>query len=380
MVTLFTGATGFLGSHLLARSLLLGQRSVALVRRAPDIERQRIRLALQATDFPEAAELVDTVRLVQIDLSAARLGLDNSTFLALAAEVEAIWHCAADIEILGKPDRLNRTNVIGTRTMRSLADATGQDSHFIYVSTAFVAGARMEGIVKEDDLDDSLGFLSPYEETKYTAEKETREWAERTGRRLTVFRPSLLLTHRRPIPGGPTNTGATAGTRLSELARIDPSVVTGRPLQGGRAVVRLPGREDALINILQVECAADIMISAAARKSPAHIESFHVVHPRETEVRRLASAMMARCPWLDVRIAPDHRGDSPLERMLIEEGAGILAYTHVRRTYDRSRITAAVRIPDPPAIDDAYLRASLGQDPDEECDTAAIPGGLSASW
>src|SRR5205823_4970004 len=154
MAIIFTGATGFLGSHLLARFLLSGSEAVALVRRPPETERARLRVALSGTDHPLAAELVDNVRLVQVSLSSPRLGLPQDEFLRLASEVESIWHCAANIELTANPTALHHVNVMGTRTMLTLADAAGEQARFVHVSTAFVAGGRLDGVVGESDLED----------------------------------------------------------------------------------------------------------------------------------------------------------------------------------------------------------------------------------
>src|SRR2546423_11866688 len=123
MAIIFTGATGFLGSHLLVRFLLSGSEAVALVRRPPETERARLRVALSGTDHPLAAELVDNGRLVQVSLSSPRLGLPQDEFLRLASEGESIWHCAANIELTPNPTALHPVHAPRNRTRLTPADA-----------------------------------------------------------------------------------------------------------------------------------------------------------------------------------------------------------------------------------------------------------------
>lgn len=361
--TVMTGATGFLGSHLLARLLQSDatERVVCLVRQEPPVGSARLRSALRATGVPVPDGRAERIVPVRADLTHPQLGLDRGTYEDLAGRTSAVWHAAADIRLEAGPAELDRVNVDGTRHILDFAAASAHRPRVLHVSTAYVAGRRRHGHVAEGELDGSEGFLTEYERSKFRAEELIRECAARSGTRVTVFRPSVLCDDRPARPGGPYGPHTVLAARLARFGHwlSGPTAARLGLSSGGVTVAHVPGDPEARLNVLPVQSAADTMTHLAHRQEADGVTTYHVVHPHETPVQSLLDAMTYHAPWLRVRITPEggvQQGE--LEDLLIRQSAGVAAYARLHRTYDRS-LSTALAAPEPPALDSAYLRASF---------------------
>jgi amino acid adenylation domain-containing protein/thioester reductase-like protein len=188
---LLTGATGFLGIHLL-RELLTdpGVRVQCLVR-AANAAQARERVIGTARRY--GAGPLDLGRVVPLagDLAQPGLGLSPVVFAELARTVDVIHHAGAQVNFIYPYEDLRPANVAGTRELIRLAGLTrGIPLHYVS-STAVLAGFGAAGVraVTEDtplDHADQLGM--GYIETKFVAEELLRN-AARAGLPVTVYRP-----------------------------------------------------------------------------------------------------------------------------------------------------------------------------------------------
>ncbi|MFI8967020.1 SDR family oxidoreductase [Streptomyces sp. NPDC053493] len=363
-----SGATGFLGCHLLPRLLGDGHTVIALARRTPQ---QAVGRLHGAAEFANASEAITAalaagqLRLVQADLEQDLLGLDSAVFHQLAGEVDEVWHCAATTDMHAPLEQVVRVNVEGTRRMLALAAAGSRVPRFVHISTAFVAGDRREGVVAEEDLDSSYGFVTPYEESKYLAEVLVRSWAT-NGRRALVLRPSTLLTDRPPAARGPRGSHAGLRWALGRLAARGPQYVTERfgaqPDAHGRIPLRFPGRPDGLHNVAPVDYAADSVVRLAREDTDPGTVTCHVVHPVDTPVGMWVEAIAAQAPWVRAEIVEHSFAPSDLEQHLVSLHPGGHRFGLHRRRYERTaldRAEARDGIARPAAPDAAFLRAAL---------------------
>ena len=151
-----TGGTGFIGGRVAARLRERGDEVVALVR-SPD----------------KAARLRELgCELVQGDLSdtaAIRRGLEGA---------DACVHAAAIYKVgIPKKDRgpMFESNVRGTENVLDGAIEAGV-GRIVYVSTVGVFGNTNEQVVDESyQRDESEGFLSCYDETKYRSHQIAKD-------------------------------------------------------------------------------------------------------------------------------------------------------------------------------------------------------------
>lgn len=187
-----TGATGFIGTRLV-RELLSRHEAITILTRAGGADPvDRIARALHAVGTPEA-RLTERLRVVEIELSRPDLGLSASAFREPADGLDAVWHCAGDIDLEASLAKVRAVDVEGTRNVLALAAAGRRNPLFCHISTAFVAAARRTGVVYEDDLDGSWGFENAYEQSKYEAELLVHSWAIAHRRPAVVLRPGTLV-------------------------------------------------------------------------------------------------------------------------------------------------------------------------------------------
>lgn len=373
-----TGATGFLGLRLLRR-LLGAHRSLTVLTHAGSEDAlHRITRFFELTGAPEAftAGLPGRLRVVETDLARPRLGLSERTFHELADGIGAIWHSAGSINLEGDLPELRRTNVEGTRHVLELAAASRRRPVVHHVSTAFVAGARREGVVYEDELDDARGFENAYERSKYEAELLVHAWSRAHGRPALVLRPSILVTGLPPHPELPSHPLLVIARILRDAQRTaDPGgpgaalCVTDSPGGGPdhdrtapehaagprdgspgppdrgpllrdpavRPRVRTVGHPHGRLNLLQVEHAAEVMVRLAGLTPSGGVDTYHVVHDRDVPVPTVVTLLERLVPLSIDLVAAKPDDPSALEALL-DFYPGMTPYLAHRRRYDDTRV------------------------------------------
>lgn len=189
---LLTGATGFLGSHLLTDALQHTDAQLfCLVRAADEMDAMaRIERTLRGYQRwrPEFAH-----RIVPVpgDLAAPRLGLSPQRFDALAAEVDLIHHCGGQVSFAQPYADLKPANVCGTVEVLRLA-CLHRPTPVQFVSTLGVYPLHLPGIVTEDTVPDQPEHLDRgYEQTKWVADTLVRA-ARAAGLPVSVHRPARV--------------------------------------------------------------------------------------------------------------------------------------------------------------------------------------------
>ncbi len=373
MSVLLTGATGFLGCRILRELLARGEEVTVLGRGAPDDVRARVEAAVTWLDAPPlGADALAGVRYVSGDLTQPGLGLAPGDRARVTQDLSAVWHCAAMIALEGDPAALHHANVIGTRGLLELADEA-PEARVLFASTAYVAGRRRTGHIRESDLRDQDGFQTLYEESKYTAERLLHAWARERDRDVTVFRPSLLVTDR-PVPEGlpeqPTDVavrliGNFMSGRMAEQDAMRALLSGPRGADARQPEIlqyRVEGDPEATLNLLQADYAAHAMVLAASRDEPAPgVRTLHVTHPESVKMSTVTTALQTRFPGLMIRFTPELSHPTTLERLLAKHGTRLLTFSAHRRTYDRSNLLADIGgLPDPDPVDLDYLVRAFG--------------------
>ncbi|MER8257408.1 amino acid adenylation domain-containing protein [Streptomyces albidoflavus] len=183
---LLTGATGFIGAHLLHLLLTRTRAHVHCLVRAGDDAAARERLR-EAHDWYLPEEPLraweDRVSVHAADLGRPSFGLTEETLDGLRRRTDAVYHLASDTRLFGDRDSFERQNVAPVRDLIRLA-ATGRPKDLHYMSTLAVCGAGgPDGTVifSEDSLNVGQSFLNEYERSKYRAEQLVREFADGGG-------------------------------------------------------------------------------------------------------------------------------------------------------------------------------------------------------
>jgi len=148
MRALVTGASGFTGSHLVAKLLERGDRVTAFVRKTTDLSRLQ----------------TDAIELVYGDVTH-REALDRAM-----TGVDVVFHLAAYVE-LGIVDdaKMQRVNVEGTRILLDVA-ASKDVAKVLYCSTIGIFGDTQGKVINETFVRTQKDFSSGYDRTKYQAQ------------------------------------------------------------------------------------------------------------------------------------------------------------------------------------------------------------------
>lgn len=178
MTTFVTGATGFIGRHL-----------VPLLR----ARHGTVRCLVRATSDRRLLEAagVDLVEGDICQVEAVRAGLEGCDRVVHLANLYSLWE--AD------PGVYRRINVDGTRVVLEAALEAGVD-HFVHVSTVAVFGRPLRLPFTEESTP-AATLPSEYARTKREGDRLARQMAAR-GLPLTVLYPAAVLG-----PGDPKTTG-----------------------------------------------------------------------------------------------------------------------------------------------------------------------------
>jgi NAD(P)-dependent dehydrogenase (short-subunit alcohol dehydrogenase family) len=244
-----TGATGFIGRHLVER----------LLEREGDIHvlvREGSREKLDALIERWGAE--DRIKPVVGDLSESRLGVDPASL----PKVDHFFHLAAIYDMTADETSNAVLNVGGTQNAVDLAN-TIEAGRFHHVSSIAVAGLY-KGTFNEDMFDEGQPLEHPYHRTKFQSEKLVRE-------RLTVpwrvYRPSIVI--------GNSKTG--------EMDKIDGPYYFFKAVQKLRHALPewfpLISIEWGWTNVVPVDWVA-ATIDHIAHQDGLDGQAFHVVDPK----------------------------------------------------------------------------------------------------
>ena len=212
---LLTGATGFLGAHLLSELLAATDARVWCLVRARDESEALRRIAQSAERYELPPPSAGRVAPLPGDLAQPGLGLSDTRFRALARGLDIIYHPGALVNFIYPYQELRAANVAGTREVIRLAgEYRGIPVHYVS-TTAVLAGLGVEG-VREVTEETALGYPDQlrmgYVETKYVAEELLRN-AGRAGLPVAIYRPLDIV--------GSVDTGAwSTSTEMCALIRF----------------------------------------------------------------------------------------------------------------------------------------------------------------
>ncbi|HTW66060.1 MAG TPA: thioester reductase domain-containing protein [Bryobacteraceae bacterium] len=264
---LLTGATGFLGSFLLADLLKqTNARIYCLVRsNSPADAMEKLKRHLQSWKLWNGSFASRAVA-VPADLTQPLFGLPRDYFNDLADTIDAVYHSGAYVDFIQPYSRLKGSNVTGTATVLRLA-AQGRYKPVHFVSTVNVfSGADSSRIVYESDLPtDEQELRTGYDQSKWVAE-------------------SLVNTARsRGIPANIYRAGPIVGHSLTGMSNAHD--LLHRIISGGIRCGYMPDMDLAL-NLSPIDYVSGAIVQIS-RQPSALGKTFHLVNANTVNVRQV---------------------------------------------------------------------------------------------
>lgn len=186
--TILTGATGFLGSHLMS-SMLLSGYNIIIPGRSTKEESLKMRITRLLKWFG-IEDLSRQLEFVEIDFLKPLMGLSEEDYKALCARSAQIIHCASDTSFSErKRENVLRSNVKSLDGILKFA-SDSKAGFFHYISTAYVAGSNVK--VCKECLPSSTDFQNVYEESKAIAENLIVSYCIKHSVPYTLIRPSVV--------------------------------------------------------------------------------------------------------------------------------------------------------------------------------------------
>lgn len=167
-ITLVTGASGFVGSHVVRHLVQQGERVRVLVRRSSSLA------ALEGLP----------VEMAYGDIR------DSASVAAAVQGCRWVYHVAADYRLWARrPQELYATNVTGTVTVLTAARQQGVE-RIVYTSTVGALGSPVNGHPATEETPVSLAMMiGHYKRSKFLAEQEARRLAA-AGCPVVIVNPS----------------------------------------------------------------------------------------------------------------------------------------------------------------------------------------------
>ena len=340
-----TGATGFIGRHLVEQLLEREGTIFVLVREGSKGRLEELRSAWG----------VDSERVVGIvgDLSQHRLGVSDADVERLRGQIDHLFHLAAIYDMTADAESQRIANVQGTRHMVELADAV--EAGRMHMVSSIAAAGLYKGTWREDMFDEAQNLdVNPYFRTKHDSERVVREESDRPWR---VYRPGIVVGH----------------SETGEMDKVDGPYYFFKLIRRIRNTVPqwmpMPGIEGREINIVPVDYVVRAMdhiahlpegdgraYSLTDPHPPTAGEVIDIfagaAHAPQAKVRVPAVALEAIQPVAALGLQTLPMADSVFNRFLADFGVprSVLTYVNYPTKFDSRRAEAAlegtgIRIP-----------------------------------
>jgi NAD(P)-dependent dehydrogenase (short-subunit alcohol dehydrogenase family) len=273
-----TGATGFIGRHLVEQLLANREGDVHVLVR----EASQDRLAELIAGW--GAE--DRVHPVAGDLAEPRLGVDPAWIEEHRGRIEHFFHLAAMYDMTIGDERNEELNVGGTRNAVQLANEL--EAGHLHHTSSVAASGLYKGLFREDMFDEGQKLPSAYHRSKFESEKIARQDSKVPWR---VYRPAVVVGH----------------SETGEMDKVDGPYYFFKLIQKTRHTLPgwfpLIGPELGYTNIVPVDFVARAM-DHIAHQPGLDGQAFHLAAPRGRRSGDVfnAFAAAAHAPQLVVRL------------------------------------------------------------------------------
>jgi len=279
MTYFVTGATGFIGRHLVSNLLKRKGTVHVLVRKGS--QKKLTALIKQMGWDPKRIDAVAG------DLSKPKLGLTAAQQKALTGKVQHFFHLAAIYDLSADEESQKIANIQGTRNAVQLAEAI-KSGCFHHTSSIAVAGLY-PGVFREDMFDEAEDLDHPYFMTKHESEKVVRDECELIPYR--IYRPGVVIGHSKTGEIDKIDGPYYFFGLIKKLREMLPPWMPTIGIEGGR------------INMVPVDFVADAM-DHIAHKPGLDGGVFHLTDPEPKRIGEVLNlfARAGHAPQMTMRL------------------------------------------------------------------------------
>src|SRR4051812_49387802 len=318
-----TGATGFVGRHLVEELLRRDGTIYALVR-----EGSRGRL----DELVERWGAGDRIVPVVGDLSKGGLGIEG-----FDEKIDHLFHLAAIYDMAADEEAMMRSNVEGTRHVVEFANS--HDVGLFHHTSSIAVAGDWKGPWLETMFDEGQEHPHAYHRSKFESEKLVREQLQAP---LRVYRPGIVVGH----------------SQTGEMDKIDGPYYVFKLIQRVRYALPqwfpLIGPEGNPLNVMPVDFVAKSMDHIAhLSEEQVHGNTFHLTDPDPLSRGQVINEFLkaAHAPRLNARLDPKMKAIIPKPaRQMVRQ---IPAVRRIRRN-----VLADLGIPEA-ALETGDFRASF---------------------
>lgn len=342
---IMTGATGFLGSHLMAALLERGERLI-LLGRGTGSHGLRQRIDTLLTWFGQERHRSRT-QTEEVDFLQPHLGLEKSRYQALCQGAGCIIHCASDTSFAERNrSRSLASNVTSLNSIVPFA-ADCRAATFHYISTAYSSGITT-GTWYERPVS-ARQFFNVYEETKAMAERKVAESCTAHSIPFTIIRPSIVYGDSRT---GRANRFTAIYHHVRALACIRDIYRDDILLHGGKkaedqgihlesdGLLHLPLRlileRQGMIDLIPVDYFVNAVL--AIMEGEATDTIYHLTNENASSIEQLADycERFLGIRGLKITYGPGREAQSPAEELFNRFIEPYRPYLADSRTFDRT--------------------------------------------
>ncbi|WP_338751590.1 amino acid adenylation domain-containing protein [Bacillus sp. FJAT-52991] len=198
---LLTGATGYLGSHILQQLLVTTEANVYCLVRGASADQARERLLNMLAhyfDHQISEKMLERLTVLTGDLAEANLGLSSVDCEYLEGQIDTIIHCGADVRHYGESDHFSKVNKQSTEALLAFArKKSGLRFHFIStlgIPEDLAAEGKWDASKGIDELH-NISLDNVYVNSKFDSEKILLKAAQEEGIPISIYRAGNLTCH-----------------------------------------------------------------------------------------------------------------------------------------------------------------------------------------
>lgn len=273
-----TGASGFIGRHLLEKLFARKGDLYLLVRKE---SKKKLQHMLDDMGAPNKR-----IHLVTGDLTKKNLGISKKNIDGMKGKVKHFFHLAAIYDMSASLEDQLSANVDGTLHATQLAEAI--EAGCFHHTSSIAAAGMYPGVFREDMFEEAEGLDHPYFKTKHDSEAIVRK---ECGIPYRIYRPAMVLGHSKTGVIDKIDGPYYFFKLIQKMRKIFPQWMPMMGLEGGR------------LNMVPVDYVVDVMDHIAHKKG-LNGGCFHITDSNPKRIGTVLNifADAANAPQMNMRI------------------------------------------------------------------------------